>query len=542
MSSTGKFVEAKDSSSPSFDGPFLEEKQPSVSVIGSSGMTYRRVKDLGEGGTAKAVLAYGVGSGGFSKLVVLKMLHAELAQDPAARAMFESEARLSARLNHPNLVQVYEVVDAELPFLVMEYLDGKPLSRVFAAGAMSQAMLLTVVAEALLGLHHAHELCDFDGQPLNIVHRDISPHNVFVTYDGAVKLLDFGIAKAAGGGSNTETGEVKGKLAYMAPEQLLGQKMDRRADIFSAGCILWEAVVGSRIWGEMSDGAVMHRLATGEIPRPDGHTGMGPHLEQIVAKATATAPEDRYETALELQRDLTSYIAERWGGPSALRDIGMTLAAKFKDERERNKKLLGSALADSSATVSEAGARSKSGARPAVATRGRRRWLAPAAALVLISVVAVIGEWSMRPKEQSVGAEPVPAAVASIHILVVATPPETAIEIDGRDRGTAPVSFYVAADAQDHELRAVAPGYTPEQRTLKFSRDQEITISLGKLATKAAVPAPSNDAATGHPAHAALPRNAVIPKPKATASAPEPNCSPPYYFSNGIKTFKPECL
>jgi serine/threonine-protein kinase len=508
-------------------------------------MTYRRVKDLGEGGTAKAVLAYGVGSGGFSKLVVLKMLHAELAADPLARAMFETEARLSARLNHPNLVQVYEVVDAELPFLVMEYLDGKPLSRVFAGAAMSQAMLLTIVAEALLGLHHAHELCEFDGQPLNIVHRDVSPHNIFVTYDGAVKVLDFGIAKAAGGGSNTETGEVKGKLAYMAPEQLLGQKIDRRADIFSAGCILWEAAVGSRIWGEMSDGAVMHRLATGEIPRPDGHTGMGPRLEEIVAKATATAPEDRYETALELQRDLTSYIAERWG-PCALRDVGTALAGVFKDERERNKKLLGSALVDSSAAVAEAGARSKSGARPAVAARGRRRWLSPAAALVLLVVLAVVGVWSVRPKEQSVAAERVPAPVASRHILVVATQPETSIEIDGRDRGSAPVSFYAAADSQDHELRAVAPGYAPEHRTLKFSRDQEITVSLEKLAAKAAAPAPNNEAATAHPAHAAVPRNAVTAKPKATtsasASAAESNCSPPYYFSNGIKAFKPECL
>src|SRR6202043_1312657 len=115
---------------------------------------------------------------------------------------------------HPNLVQVHEVVDAEIPFLVMEYLDGKPLSRVRVGGAITQAMLLTIVAEALIGLHHAHELCDFDGNPLNIVHRDFTPHNVFITYDGVVKVLDFGIAKAAGATSNTETGEVKGKLAY----------------------------------------------------------------------------------------------------------------------------------------------------------------------------------------------------------------------------------------------------------------------------------------------------------------------------------------
>ncbi len=361
---TGKLLGADRDTTPTAFPVAAREERISGSTIDSAAMVYRPIQSLGEGGTAKAVLAYSVGAGGFSKLVVLKMLHKHLAEDPASRQMFEGEGRLSARLNHPNLVQVYEVVDAEIPFLVMEYLDGKPLSRVLSGGAITQAMRLSIIAEALIGLHHAHELCDFDGTPLNIVHRDISPHNIFITYDGAVKVLDFGVAKAAGAASRTETGEVKGKLAYMAPEQLQAKKVDRRVDIFAAGCVIWEAAVGRRIWGEMSDAAVMHRLATGQIPRPDGNTGMDTRLEEIVVKATATAAEDRYATAMELHRELSEYIAQRWE-PCSLRDAGASLAQTFKEERERNRKLLGITLTDSSASTSEVGTRSKTGQRTA---------------------------------------------------------------------------------------------------------------------------------------------------------------------------------
>lgn len=531
---TGRFLRAKGS-------PPVDQDDSSGSVVGSSGMTYRPVRELGEGGTARAVLAYGAGSGGFSKLVVLKILREQLADTPACREMFEAEARLSALLNHPNLVQVYDVVHAEVPFLVMEYLDGKPLSRVFSIAGMNQAMLLTIVAEALIGLHHAHELSDFENRPLNIVHRDVSPHNVFVTYDGVVKVLDFGIAKAAGVSSTTETGEIKGKLAYMAPEQLLGQKVDRRADVFAAGCILWEAAVGSRIWGEMSDGAVMHRLATGEIPRPGGDSAMDPRLEQIVVKATAAAPEDRYATALELQRDVTAYIADRWG-PCSMRDVGAALAENFKEERERNRKLLGSAFSDSATVAAGAAARSKNGARPAEAVRKGpgRRSLALAAAGAL-AVVGSVGLWLLRPNGQATAVKPVPQAPASVHVRIRATPPGAAIEIDGADRGLAPVALDVTPDTQDHSIRATAAGYVPERRTINFSRDLELEFSLDKMAAKVEPP-PSSTAAALSPPRYEPQRRLVVPKPKGVASAEEPRCSPPYYFANGIKTFKPECL
>jgi eukaryotic-like serine/threonine-protein kinase len=537
-----KVLSAKDSSrTPTAKLVIEEERSSTTSVVDSSGLGYRPVKELGLGGKARVVLAQSVGSSGFSKLVVLRMLHRHLADDPAAREMFEAEARLSARLNHPNLVQVYEVVDGDIPFSVMEYLDGKPLSRVSPGGAITQGMLLTIVAEALAGLHHAHELSDFDGTPLNIVHRDISPHNIFVTYDGAVKVLDFGIPKTAGAASYAVTSEVKGKAAYMAPEQLLGQKVDRRADIFAVGCILWEAAVGGRIWGEMSDADVMHRLATGEIPRPDDHSGMDPRLEQIVTKATATLPEERYATALDLQLELTAYIAERWE-PCSLHDIGAALAQTFKDERERNRRLIGSAVSGSLTATADAGSRSRSGAHSAVSVRPPRRgrWLMfPAAGLTILAALTIL---HFRPKEQPIAASAAPEQAVQVHILVRATPPQAAIEIDGSPGRRSPVSFDAMVDAREHSIRASAPGYLPEVRTLNFSRDLEVDISLERLAP-IADPAPNRAIVTASPARVEAPRRVVVLKPKSSAPAEETStCSPPYYFSNGIKTFKPECL
>ena len=233
--------------------------------------------------------------------------------------MFLAEARLCARLNHPNLVQVYEVnLASEAPCLVMEYLDGKPLSVLLSGTHLPKRMLLSVISEVLSGLHHAHELRNFDGSALNIVHRDVSPHNVFVTYDGAAKILDFGIARMATAVSETATGEVKGKLTYMAPEQLLGEELDRRADIFAVGSILWEAAVGKRLWENVSEATLMHRLASGDIPRPSQHVPVDPTLERIIVKATAAHRSERYRTAADLQEGSRRVLdEERWSSLDA---------------------------------------------------------------------------------------------------------------------------------------------------------------------------------------------------------------------------------
>jgi len=184
---------------------------------------YRVIAQLGRGGMAEVYLAAAHGPGGFSKLMVVKVLKDELARDREFLSMFSDEARLAAHLNHPNIVQTYEVGAAQgRHYIAMEYLEGQPLNRVIEAfsqaGGLSASMSLHIIIDALSGLHYAHERRGFDGRHLGVVHRDITPHNLFVTYEGQTKLLDFGIAKALDSTSHTKIGMVKGKIAYMAPE------------------------------------------------------------------------------------------------------------------------------------------------------------------------------------------------------------------------------------------------------------------------------------------------------------------------------------
>src|SRR5262249_29472179 len=178
---------------------------------------------------------------------------------PEFIAMFLDEARLSARLHHPNVVQTYEVVRHEGRLAIaMEYLHGQPLKAVLGrlggARALALPTRLRLVTSVLAGLEYAHGLADFDGRPLEVVHRDVSPHNVIVTYDGHVKLLDFGVAKTLAACHQTRPGGVKGKLTYLAPEAVRGERVDRRADVFSVGVMLWEILAGRRMWGRNSEG------------------------------------------------------------------------------------------------------------------------------------------------------------------------------------------------------------------------------------------------------------------------------------------------
>jgi serine/threonine-protein kinase len=267
---------------------------------------------------ADVFLAVSRGPGSFNKLVVVKCLRVGMADDPRYVLMFLDEAKLSARLNHPNVVQTYEIGgETGGYFIVMEYLEGQPLKDIVRAvvsgcpGAQNftRAAWVRIIVEALRGLHYAHELTDFDGRLLGVVHRDVSPHNIFITYDGAVKIVDFGVAKASLNAAHTESGTFKGKMAYAAPEQAMASgDVDRRADIFALGIVLWELLAMRRLF----DGdhiAVMHQLLTREIPRlsavvPD----IDPALDEIVARSLQRDPAQRFSTAQEMGDALESYL------------------------------------------------------------------------------------------------------------------------------------------------------------------------------------------------------------------------------------------
>ncbi|HEU4405533.1 MAG TPA: serine/threonine-protein kinase [Polyangiaceae bacterium] len=305
---------------------------------------YRLIARLGEGGMAQVYLALVRGPAAVAKLFVIKQLRPELACDEEFRAMFLDEVRLAARLSHPNIVQTYEFAEHEgRPIIAMEYLDGQPLhqllSRVGRATFPLNAHLQALV-ETLAGLHYAHELRDYDGQPLGIVHRDVSPQNVFVTYDGQVKLMDFGIAKASGSVAVTRAGVVKGKAGYIAPEQITLTETDRRADLFSVGVMLWEALAGRRLTLGMADSVVLYKRAAGGWPSVDELGAEVPAaLADICSRAVAFDPADRYPTAKAFRDDLLAYLASV-GAPAGAEALGALAGEHFAEERAKIRALV----------------------------------------------------------------------------------------------------------------------------------------------------------------------------------------------------------
>jgi tRNA A-37 threonylcarbamoyl transferase component Bud32 len=301
---------------------------------------------LGSGGQAEVYLALMRGRGGFHKLVVLKRLRA-VGDDPVRVGRFLDEARLAARLNHPNIVDTYEVgEDGGEHYIAMEYLEGQPTNRLaYNPGARQRftpAMWARVASEALRGLGYAHNLTDYNGTPLGIVHRDISPDNLFLTYDGEVKIVDFGIAKALLNSERTETGILKGKVCYMAPEQVRGVA-DHRADLFALGVVLWGFLTGRRLF-EGERGPVLYRLMMEPIPElatvfPD----IDPMLAAIVDRALQKDPDRRFQTAEEMREALEEFIGASGEPVSGVR-LGKAVSEAFAETRQRVQRQVQEAL------------------------------------------------------------------------------------------------------------------------------------------------------------------------------------------------------
>ncbi len=316
---------------------------PQLSRIGK----YRLIATIGHGGMAHIHLALMAGVAGFNKLLVIKALREDIAASTDDFVtMFLDEARLAARLNHQNIVQSYEVGQAEgRYFIAMEYLEGqsmKTVERRLSPGGLPLPMQLRIIADVAKGLHHAHSLTGFDGEHLGVVHRDVSPHNVFLTYDGQVKLLDFGIAKAANALHLTKVGVIKGKADYIAPEQIRGDEIDCRADIFSLGVMMWEALAGRRFAGgiDVSEITKMHqRLTGGEAKLRDVNPEVPERLAQICERAIALDPTHRHPSALELSQDLDDYLADSSLHPNA-KQLADMIGPCFRREREQLRKLI----------------------------------------------------------------------------------------------------------------------------------------------------------------------------------------------------------
>ena len=279
---------------------------------------YRVVDEIGIGGMASVHLARMDGPGGFQKWVAIKKIHSHLVEDESFVQMFLDEARVAARISHPNVATVFDLGKHEETYwIAMEYLHGEPLREVMRrteelGTAMPPEIACRVIADAAEGLHAAHELLGKNGEKLGLVHRDVTPHNLFVTYDGVTKVVDFGIAKFASRMSHTRAGTLKGKLAYMSPEQVHGEGIDRRTDVFALGVVLWELTTGQRLFRMESDLDTLAKVQECNVPRPSTLIrGYPVDLEKIVMKALAKNRGERFRTARELSRALQSLLMRR---------------------------------------------------------------------------------------------------------------------------------------------------------------------------------------------------------------------------------------
>ena len=279
--------------------------------------SYELVRRLAVGGMAEVYLAYAVGPGDFRKLVAIKRLLPQNALDPQLLRMFLDEARLMARLSHPNIPQVTAVDDGAegaIPYFVMEYVHGTDLRGVLNAAAPGPLPLehaLQIAAAVAAGLHHAHEHRGSAGQLLEIVHRDISPSNVLVNFDGGVKITDFGVAKWSEQKSFTHQGQLKGKFAHMSPEQCRGEPLDRRSDVFALGTLLYEMTTGQPAFAADSEYELLKQIVSRDAPAPRIPGAVFPvQLEEIVLKSLRRDRADRYATTQQLQLDLEAFARE----------------------------------------------------------------------------------------------------------------------------------------------------------------------------------------------------------------------------------------
>lgn len=497
----------------------------------TAGPRFHVLAELGRGGMATVFLAVVQGPGGFNKLQVIKRLRPALAADPEFLEMFLEEARLAARINHPNIVQTNEVgYDGKYHYIAMEYLDGQSLEAIVRRmsarkkGPLPFDLHLRVLVEALGGLHAAHELKTFDGTPLNVVHRDMSPHNVMVTYDGQIKVLDFGIAKAADSSSQTRTGIMKGKCAYMAVEQFGGKGVDRRVDVFAVGVMLWQAITGTRLWKGISDAEIFQNLAAGEIRRPSTVAPCDPEIEEICMKALSIQRDDRFATAAEFQAAIEGYLA-KLAQHRGTRDVGQFVSELFADTRAnlaavietqmkvvlassnastRSGKIpivrsdVGKATGSFTADTEQVSAPASGEPVADVPTRSRARLFALAVAGVGALAVATVSLVKLKnrdagrqhgdaPNEMATAtADPTNASTATqraaplpalVHLTAHASPSTATLFLDDLPLQGNPATATLPRDGASHRIRAQANGFSPKAELVTFN-SPNVTVDI----------------------------------------------------------------
>jgi serine/threonine-protein kinase len=314
---------------------------------------FELVAELASGGMATVYLARLLGVAGFQRLVAIKRLHPHLAKEPDFIQMFLDEARLAARIHHPNVVSIQEVgQSAQGYYLVMDYVEGDTFARLLSRAAQAKTQIpwgvtIRILLDTLAGLHAAHELTDDLGQPLALVHRDVSPQNILIGADGIARITDFGVARAASRLSTTRSGQLKGKLAYMAPEQARGEEIDRRADIFSCGIVLWEALALKRLFKGNGEAATLNLVLHEPIAPPSKYQPDIPSaLEAVCMKALERDVDKRWATAAKFADELER-VARSLSCIGSVRDVAACLESVFGDDLTQQREAVRAWLARS---------------------------------------------------------------------------------------------------------------------------------------------------------------------------------------------------
>lgn len=456
---------------------------------------YELCAKLGSGGQAEVYLALMRGQAGFNKLVVIKKLLAGGGgEDPMRVSRFLDEARLAARLNHPNIVDTYEIgEDGGEYFIAMEYLEGQPMHTVArnpsAWAIFTPAMWARVASEALAGLGYAHNLADYNGTPLGIVHRDMSPDNVFLTYNGEVKIVDFGVAKGRLNKEKTQAGFILGKIGYMAPEQARG-KADHRADLFSMGVVLWVVLTGRRLF-EGDPALVMYQLMTDPIPGlATVLPNVDPLLAAIVDRALQKDPALRFQTAEEMREALETFIRASGESVSDV-ELGKVVRDTFAGTRQRVQRQVQEALSQAMPSDSREGAteRPPRSPLPEIATVTPSQRLAG----TLPPLVEAASARGSAKQRRLVGLALLGAALAGIAIAIVSRPGtgNPPAMIAPQPVGLAPVESTSEPPAARVEPKPEAPaphGVVPEADAA--SSDNPAPKATEVTATKETLAAP----------------------------------------------------
>lgn len=509
---------------------------------------------IARGGMARVYTARLIGAEGFNRLVAAKRLHPQFTDDPEFVTMFHDEARIASKIHHPNVVPVLDVVvEGQEVILVQEYVHGVPLDTLFKATIVKETpipapIVVAIVAGVLSGLHAAHETTDEIDQPLNIVHRDVSPQNVMVSVDGIPRLLDFGIARARSSAHVTREGFFKGKVAYMAPEQLRAENVTRTADVYAAGVLLWELLAHRRLHANMSETQIFSAVLSGALPTltaalederasiDDERWEMIAALEPIVERALATLPENRYGTAatmldvlldtcpaatsievthwvkavgaayLDRRQKVLASSEESWRTLSKVTSSTMPVARDVSMVKASPSQSSWSDSPEPAGPLASAwplgGGPAAASAKPRLAPRVRIQWVAAAALLVMAGTLAGV---------LVTGGDALPVELARNLEL--------------------PTALLAAAAAPSD------PAPVPSTLTLTITRPVSPPAPVAPTmrvaaASKAPAPPPPREA----PVPIASPPTTPPPAPAKL------DCDPPFYFDGAKKLYKPGCL